>query len=108
MRLSGKRQSTGAKRDLQGALQCRSSSAHLLQAEHSTIFDAMSVQELELEIARLPKADLAALARWFDAFVLEAEEMAEVERRDAEIESGKVKPLSEAEFWRSVDADNHQ
>ena len=33
-----------------------------------------------------------------------AEEMAEVERREREIESGLVQPLSEVEFWRSVEA----
>ena len=30
----------------------------------------------------------------------ETEEMAEVERREKEIESGQVQPLSEAEFWK--------
>jgi hypothetical protein len=68
----------------------------------------MSVQELESEIARLPKSDLAAFAQWFDAFMVEAEEMAEVNRREVEMESGKVKPLSEAEFWRGVKADRRQ
>jgi len=33
----------------------------------------------------------------------EAEELAEVERREQEIESGKVQPLQEAEFWRRVE-----
>ena len=34
----------------------------------------------------------------------EAEEMAEVERREREIESGQVQPLNEAEFWKRVEA----
>ena len=34
----------------------------------------------------------------------EAEELAEVERREREIESGQVQPLPEAEFWRRVEA----
>lgn len=34
----------------------------------------------------------------------EAQELAEAERRDHEIESGRVQPLSEAEFWRRVEA----
>jgi putative addiction module component (TIGR02574 family) len=34
----------------------------------------------------------------------EAEELAEVERREHEIESGQVQPLSEAEFWSRVEA----
>ena len=38
----------------------------------------------------------------------EAEELAEAERRDHEIESGAVKPLNEAEFWRRVDANRKQ
>ena len=35
----------------------------------------------------------------------EAEELAEVERREREIESGQVKPLSESEFWKLTNAD---
>lgn len=34
----------------------------------------------------------------------EAEELAEVERREQEIESGRVQPLPEAEFWRRIEA----
>ena len=34
----------------------------------------------------------------------EAEELAEVERREREIESGQVRPLPEAEFWSRVEA----
>ena len=34
----------------------------------------------------------------------EAEELAEVERREQEVESGKVQPLSETEFWKRVEA----
>lgn len=34
----------------------------------------------------------------------EAEELAEVERREREIESGQVQPLNEAEFCRRVEA----
>ncbi len=34
----------------------------------------------------------------------EAQELAEVERRERQIESGQVQPLSEAEFWRRVEA----
>lgn len=34
----------------------------------------------------------------------EAQELAEVERREGEIESGQVQPLSEVEFWRRVEA----
>jgi putative addiction module component (TIGR02574 family) len=34
----------------------------------------------------------------------EVEEMAEVERREREIESGEVQPLPDSEFWKRVEA----
>ncbi|MBI2949816.1 MAG: addiction module protein [Verrucomicrobia bacterium] len=34
----------------------------------------------------------------------QADELAEVERREREIESGHVQPLSETEFWKQVEA----
>ena len=34
----------------------------------------------------------------------ENEEMAEVERRERQIENGQTKPLNESEFWRSIEA----
>lgn len=34
----------------------------------------------------------------------EAEELAEVERRERQIESGDVQPLNEQAFWKRVDA----
>jgi hypothetical protein len=34
----------------------------------------------------------------------EAQELAEVERRERELESGQVQPLSETEFWRRLEA----
>ena len=34
----------------------------------------------------------------------EAQELAEVERREHEIETGQVQPLSELEFWRRIEA----
>ena len=38
----------------------------------------------------------------------EADELAEVERRELEIESGQVQPLSEVELWRRLEADGKQ
>ena len=38
----------------------------------------------------------------------EAEELAEVERREREIESGKVKAIPEGEFWLQVEAGRRQ
>lgn len=34
----------------------------------------------------------------------EVEELAEVERRGREIESGHIRPVPEAEFWKRVEA----
>lgn len=34
----------------------------------------------------------------------EAEELAEAERRDREIESGQVQALNDADFWQQVEA----
>jgi hypothetical protein len=34
----------------------------------------------------------------------EAQELAEVDRREREIESGQARPLSETEFWRRVES----
>ena len=34
----------------------------------------------------------------------EADELAEAERRDREIESGQVQALNDADFWRQVEA----
>ena len=34
----------------------------------------------------------------------EAEELAEVSRREHEIESGRLQPIPEAEFWQRVEA----
>lgn len=36
------------------------------------------------------------------------EELAEVERREREIETGQVTPLSEAEFWARIEARGKQ
>jgi len=34
----------------------------------------------------------------------EAEELAEVERRERQIESGEIKPIPEGEFWRRIES----
>lgn len=36
----------------------------------------------------------------------EAEEMAEAERREKQIETGQVRPLTDAEFWQQVEVDH--
>jgi hypothetical protein len=40
-----------------------------------------------------------------DEEMTEAEEIAEVERREMEIETGRVRALADAEFWAEVEAD---
>jgi hypothetical protein len=35
----------------------------------------------------------------------EEDEMAEVRRREKELQDGKTAPLADAEFWRQVDAE---
>ena len=70
-----------------------------------------AIAELEKAVLALPVEQRALLAEsllnslpplgeeWS-----EVEELAEVERREREIESGQVQPLNEVEFWRRVDA----
>ena len=70
-----------------------------------------AIQEIEKTVLALPveqrvtlaEALLSSLPPLGDVWS-EADEMAEVERREREIESGQVQPLPEAEFWRRVEA----
>jgi len=70
-----------------------------------------AIQELEKTILALPVEQRVTLAESLlsslppmDEAWSEAEELAEVERREREIESGQVQPLSDAEFWPRVEA----
>ena len=70
-----------------------------------------AIEELEKAALALPVEQRAWLAESLLSSLpplsdqwSEAEELAEVERREREIESGKVQPLSEAEFWKRVEA----
>jgi putative addiction module component (TIGR02574 family) len=70
-----------------------------------------AIQELEKTLLALPVEQRVTLAESLlsslpplDETWSEAEEMAEVERREREIESGQVQPLPEAEFWRRIEA----
>jgi putative addiction module component (TIGR02574 family) len=67
--------------------------------------------EIEKTVLALPVAQRALLAESLLSSLpplpedwSEAQEMEEVERREREIESGKVKPLSEEELLRRVEA----
>jgi putative addiction module component (TIGR02574 family) len=67
------------------------------------------IQELEKKILALPVEQRARLAELLlsslqppDEASTEAEEMAEVERRERQIESGQVKPIPDDRLWQRV------
>ncbi len=61
-----------------------------------------AVPDLPLEQDVLPDESLLGWLPPLGEIWSEAEEMAEMERREREIESGHVQILPEAEFWRRV------
>ncbi|MCI0747836.1 MAG: addiction module protein [Verrucomicrobia subdivision 3 bacterium] len=70
-----------------------------------------TIEEIQQTVLALPVEQRAKLAESLlsslplaDEEWSEAQELAEVERRDREIESGAVQPLGETEFWRRVQA----
>ena len=70
-----------------------------------------AIEEIEKAVLALPVEQRALLAESLlgslppvDEVWSEAEELAEVDRREREIQSGQVQPLDEAEFWRRVEA----
>jgi putative addiction module component (TIGR02574 family) len=70
-----------------------------------------AIEEIEKTLLALPLEQRVVLAEsLLDSLPpagdvsSEAEELAEVERREREIESGQVRPLPEAEFWKRVEA----
>jgi hypothetical protein len=74
-----------------------------------------AIEEIEKRVWALPLAQRVFLAESLLGSLppaaeemTEAEEMKEVERREREIESGQVRPLSEAEFWRRVETDRNK
>jgi putative addiction module component (TIGR02574 family) len=69
------------------------------------------IEEIEKKVLALPVEQRVMLAEALlgslppvEEVWSEAEEMAEVERREREIEGGQVHPVPEAEFWRRVEA----
>lgn len=70
----------------------------------------VALKEIEKTVLGLPVEQRVALAETLldslppvtDADS-ESDELAEGERRDREIESGQVQPLSEAEFWNRIE-----
>ena len=74
-----------------------------------------AIQEIEKQILSLPVEQRVLLAESLleslppeNGVWSEAEELAEVERREGEIENGAVQPLGEAEFWRRIEARRQQ
>jgi putative addiction module component (TIGR02574 family) len=71
----------------------------------------LAIEEIQQQVLALPIEQRVFLAESLLASLppigeemTEAEEMAEVERREMEIQRGQVQPLSEVEFWRRVEA----
>lgn len=64
---------------------------------------ASEIQDLALKLPERSRLKLAGeLLRSVNIGITSADLIAEATRRDSEIESGKVRPLEEAEFWRGV------
>jgi len=70
-----------------------------------------AIEEIEKRVLALPLDQRVFLAESLleslvtaGAEKTEAEEMVEVERREKEIETGRIQPVNEAEFWREVEA----
>ena len=70
-----------------------------------------AIKEIEKTVLALPLHQRVLLAESLlgslppvEAEWSEAEELAEAERRDREIQSGQVQALNDAEFWRQVEA----
>ena len=70
-----------------------------------------AIEEIERTLLALPVEQRVTLAESLLSSLppasevwSEADEMAEVERREHQIESGQVQPLPEAEFWGRVEA----
>ena len=74
-----------------------------------------AIEEIEKRVLALPLDQRVFLAESLLESVppvgeamTEAEEMAEVDRRERQIETGQATPLSDVEFWRNVDSDRNK
>ena len=70
-----------------------------------------AIKEIEQTVLALPLKERVQLAESLleslppiGNTLSEAEELAEAERRENEIASGKVQPIPESEFWKKVEA----
>jgi putative addiction module component (TIGR02574 family) len=73
------------------------------------------IQEIEKIVLALPVEQRVVLAETLLNSLppaaedwSEAEELAQVERREGQIERGEVKPVPEGEFWRRIEATRAQ
>lgn len=74
------------------------------------VWGMSAIEEIEKTVLALPLEQRVLLAESLlgslpplDEVWSEADEMAEVERREREMESERVQPVNEAEFWRRVE-----
>jgi Putative addiction module component len=72
----------------------------------------VAIEEIEQKLLALPLKHRVFLAESLLASMpitgsemTEEEELAEVDRREREIETGQLRPLTDEEFWREVEAD---
>ena len=71
-----------------------------------TAVEEIKIRALALEAnerALLAESLLSSLPPWSEEWS-EAEELAEAERREREIESGQVQALHDGEFWQRVES----
>jgi putative addiction module component (TIGR02574 family) len=73
------------------------------------------IKELEQAVLALPMEQRVRLTESLlesltpgDTTWSEAEDLAEVERRELQIKNGEVQPVSESEFWKRVEARRQQ
>ena len=72
----------------------------------------VAIKEIEQRLLTLPLKQRVYLAESLLASVpaageetTEADDMAEVDRREKQIEAGQIRAMSDEEFWRAVQAD---
>ena len=70
-----------------------------------------AIEEIEKRVLALPVRQRVFLVEslidslpFDEKEMTDAEELAEVDRRERGIETGQVQPLSDAEFWNSIEA----
>ena len=70
----------------------------------------VGIKDIERKLLLLPLKQRVFLAESLldsvaspESQMTEGEELAEVERREEDLETGRVQPLNDADFWRAVD-----